>query len=188
MKSVLRSPHQFTVEDYHRMGEAGILTAGDRTELINGEIIAKSVIGSRHAARVDRLNKLFVTRCGERAIVRVQKPVTLPPDSEPEPDLLLLLPKADFYAAAHPQARDVLLAVEVADSSLRFDSTVKCELYARMGIAEYWLVDLSAGALLVYRSNAAGAYQAPCRLRTGSIVPLALPEVSFDVGDIAGEP
>ena len=111
----------FTVDDYYAMAHAGILGEDDRVELIEGEVIQMAPIGSRHQAVVDRLNRLFVSRVGDRAIVRVQGPLRLAPITEPQPDLQLLAPRDDFYAAAHPSQYEALLVVEVADTSLRFD-------------------------------------------------------------------
>ena len=108
---------RFTVHEYHQMGQVGILADDDRVELLEGEIFEMAPIGSRHQAVVDRLTNLFATRVGDSAVVRVQGPVRLAGDSEPQPDLLLLQPRADFYASAHPGPEDVLLLVEVSDTS-----------------------------------------------------------------------
>src|SRR5262245_37141744 len=108
----------FTVDEYYQMAQAGILHEDDRVELIEGEIIETAAIGSRHAACVDRLNQLFSGRVAGRAIVRVQNPIRLSQRSEPQPDLALLRPRADFYATGHPGPQDVLLVVEVADTSV----------------------------------------------------------------------
>jgi Uma2 family endonuclease len=125
--------HLFTVDEYHRMGEAGIFGEDDRVELIEGEIIEMSPIGSPHAARVKRLTQLLVRRLGTRAIVQVQDPVVLSQLSEPQPDLAVVKARADFYAAGHPQPTDILLVVEVADTSRVFDRNVKAPLYAPCG-------------------------------------------------------
>lgn len=126
----------FTVEEYHRMAEAGILREDDRVELLEGEIVEMTPIGSRHAACVDRLNQLGVRGVGPRAIVRVQSPVRLGERSEPQPDLTLLRARPDFYAHAHPGPADVLLIIEVAEASADADRTVKMPLYARAAIPE----------------------------------------------------
>ena len=149
----------FTVGEYYRMAEAAILTEEDRVELIAGQIVAMSPIGSRHAACVDRLNGLLHRQPGSAFIVRVQSPIRLNAYSEPEPDLVLLHPRADFYAAAHPSATDVLLAVEVADTSADYDRAVKLPLYARAGLPEVWLIDLQEGRIEVYARPQGGAYQ-----------------------------
>src|SRR3989441_8901672 len=117
---------RFTVDEYHRMGEAGILGYDERLELIAGQIVVREPIGARHASTVDRLNRLWTSRLGERAIVRIQNPVQFPEaDSELQPDILLLRPRDDFYAAGHPRVADVLLLIEVADTTLRLDRRVE---------------------------------------------------------------
>jgi Uma2 family endonuclease len=135
----------FTVAEYHKMAEAGILSEDDRVELLEGEIVAMSPIGSRHAGLVNRLNRLFSQRAGDQVVVSVQNPVRLGGYSEPQPDLALLRPRADFYTSSHPGPEDVLLAVEVAETSAAVDREVKVPLYARFGVPEVWLVDLAGG-------------------------------------------
>ena len=149
----------FTVGEYYRMAEAAILTEEDRVELIAGQIVAMSPIGSRHAACVKRLNLLLGKIVGDSMLIGVQDPIRLDAYSEPEPDLVLLRPRADFYAAAHPSAADVLLAVEVADTSAAYDRDVKVPLYAQAGIPEVWLIDLSANRIEVYARPQGDAYQ-----------------------------
>jgi Uma2 family endonuclease len=179
--------HLFTVDDYHRMGEAGIFGEDDRVELIEGEIIEMSPIGSPHAARVKRLTRLLVRRLGTRAIVQVQDPVRLSQLSEPQPDLGVLKPRADFYAARHPEPADILLVVEVADSSRVFDREVKAPLYARSGIVELWVVDVIDEVVEVYRKPARGSYRDVVRVRRAQRVTMAaFPHVSFRVRDILG--
>ena len=179
--------HLFTVDEYHRMGEAGIFGEDDRVELIEGEIIERSPIGSPHAARVKRLNRLLVRRLGSRAIVQVHDPVVLSRFSEPQPDLAVLKPRADFYAARHPEPADVLLVIEVADSSRSFDRTVKAPLYAREGIPELWVVDVIDEVVELHRRPSRGAYREVNRFRRGQRVSIALfPGISFRVVDILG--
>jgi hypothetical protein len=149
---------RFTVDDYYRMAEAGILSERDRVELIDGEVVAMSPIGARHAACVSRANQALVLAAGGSAIVQPQGPVRLNRFNEPQPDLMLLLPRADFYASAHPGPHDVLLVVEIADSSLRYDRDVKARLYAEWGVPEYWLADLTANVLWRYSSPQGDAY------------------------------
>src|SRR5678815_5112676 len=134
--SVAVSRRRFTADDYQRMGQAGILRREDHVELIDGEIIAMTPIGTRHCASVDRANPAFVTKAGDSAIVRVQGSVRLDLYSEPEPDLVLLRPRADFYASAHPGPADILLIVEVADSSIDFDRNVKVHVLSLIHISE----------------------------------------------------
>jgi Uma2 family endonuclease len=120
----------FTVEEYHRMAEAGILGEDERVELIEGEIIQMAPIGPQHAGSVININRLFVTRLGDRAVVSPQNPVVIRPRSEPQPDLVLLRPRAVSYSRGLPASQDVLLVVEVADTTVRFDRLVKARLYA----------------------------------------------------------
>ena len=149
----------FTVGEYYRMAEAAILTEEDRVELIAGQIVAMSPIGSRHAACVDRLNSLLHSQPRLAGIVRVQSPIALDAYSEPEPDVVLLRPRTDFYADAHPTASDVLLAIEVADTSADYDREVKLPLYAQAGLPEVWLIDLQKGHIEVYARPQGSAYQ-----------------------------
>jgi Uma2 family endonuclease len=121
---------RFTVDEYYRMAEAGILRPDERVELIEGEIIEMAAIGSRHAAFVKRLNRMLVRGVGARGVVSVQDPVRLSELSEPEPDLAVLEYRADCYAAAHPTPADTLLIVEVADTTLGWDRGRKAPLYA----------------------------------------------------------
>lgn len=181
---------RFTIDEYHRMGEAAILGEDERLELIAGHIVVREPIGSRHAGTVDRLNRLWTLRLGERAIVRVQNPVVLPQEaSELQPDLMLLAPRVDFYTAAHPTAPDVMLLVEVADISLLLDRRVKMPLYARGGIREAWLCDLTTGRVDVHRDLTAGRY-ASVRTFTPAqrVTPEAFPDVSVTVGELLGAP
>ena len=143
--------HRFTVDEYHRMGEAGIFTEDDRVELIDGEVVQMTPIGSPHAGCVNRLARLFFEAVGRRAVVATQNPVALGPHSEPQPDLALLRPRADEYAGAHPSPADVLLLVEVAETTVTYDRNVKIPLYARAGGPEVWLVDLTGAGVEVYR-------------------------------------
>ena len=130
----------FTIEDYYRMAETGILRRDDRVELIRGEIVRMSPVGSLHAACVKRTAAEFFGIVGTDAIVSVQDPIRLAAqNSEPEPDISLLRPKRDYYASAHPTPADVLLVVEVSDSSLDYDRAVKLQLYAEAGIPKYGL-------------------------------------------------
>jgi Uma2 family endonuclease len=151
--------HRLTVRDYQRMGEAGIFHEDDRVELIEGEIVDMAPIGSGHSGQVNRLSNILKLAVGERAIVSVQNPVILGERSAPQPDIVLLRPREDYYATAHPQAQDVLLIIEVADSSLLYDREVKLPLYAKYGIPEVWLVDVIGRHLTIYRGPESDGYQ-----------------------------
>jgi Uma2 family endonuclease len=174
----------FTVEEYHRMAEVGIFQPDERVELIEGEIIQMSPISPRHAGCVINATRLFITRLGDRAVVSPQNPVVIQPRSEPQPDLLLLRPRAVSYSREHPIPEDVLLAVEVADTSVRFDRLVKARLYARAGIAEFWLCLTMDGTVEVYRAPGSDGYTSAMHHGPGQTVsPLAFPDVGFAVTD-----
>ncbi len=178
---------KFTVEQYHQMVEAGILTEDDRVELIRGEIVEMSPVGRRHAACVNRLNGLFNQRLAQAVIVGVQNPVELVNNSEPQPDLALLQPRADFYEAGHPQAEDILLLVEVADTTVEYDREVKIPLYAEDGITEVWLVDINGQCLEVYRQPSPNGYQIIQKYYRGQTVTIeAFSDVSFTVDEVLG--
>jgi Uma2 family endonuclease len=174
----------FTVDEYHRMGEAGILGDDERVELIEGEIVQMAPIGTRHLGCVINANRLFVTRLGDRAVISPQNPVVILPRSEPQPDLVLLRPGDVSYSHKRPASEDVLLAVEVADTTVRFDRLVKGRLYARAGITEFWLCLVADGAIEVYREPRAESYASVTVHGAGEVVsPLAFPDVSFAVSD-----
>jgi len=178
---------RFTVEEYQRMGRAGIFSEDDRVELIEGEIVEMTPIGSRHAACVKRLNSLFSSRLGERAIVSVQDPLNIGARSEPQPDLMLLEPRLDFYAHAHPEPKDVLLIVEVADTSLDYDRKIKIPLYAQASIPEVWLVDLNTSTVELHLDPSPQGYKQVRSVRQGeSLAPQAVPGLVLAVADILG--
>lgn len=174
----------FTVEEFHRMADAGILGEDERIELIDGEIVEMALIGTRHIGCVINATRMVITRLGERAVVSPQNPVVIRPRSEPQPDLVLLRPQAVSYSHERPASEHVLLAVEVADTTVRFDRLVKGRLYARAGILEFWLCLVADGAIEVYRGPSADGYTDMSVRRAGeSVSPLAFPDVSFAVSD-----
>ena len=176
---------RFTADEYHRMAEAGILHEDDRLELIDGEILRMAAIGSRHFACVNGFTAWFATRLAGRAIVSVQNPVRLSTGSEPEPDIALLRPRADRYAAGLPGPDAVFLLVEVADTTLRYDRETKLPLYAEAGIPEVWIVDLHRERVLIYRGPRDGDYQHVTTVtRGGSLSPQAFPDVAVPVDEI----
>jgi Uma2 family endonuclease len=179
---------RFTLDEYHRMGETGILGADDRVELIEGEIIEMTAIGSHHAATVARIQHLFSTRLGDRAVVWSQNPLLLARfQSEPEPDVMLLAPRLDFYAARLPEPPDVRLLIEVADSSLLYDRRTKFPLYARSGVVEAWLVNLDAGRIEIHRDPSGARYgniHLPSADETFS--PVAFPDLTLTLRDLLG--
>jgi Uma2 family endonuclease len=178
---------QFTVAQYHQMVAAGILTEDDRVELIEGEIIEMSPIGRRHAACVNRLVRLFSERLGDRVIVAAQNLVELSDRSEPQPDVALMHPRPDFYEAGHPQPQDILLLVEVADTTVEFDREIKMPLYAKSGVREVWLVDLNQNAIAVYREPSLSGYGQVQELQRGqTLVIQAFSDVSLAVEEVLG--
>ena len=183
-----RARRLFTVAEYERMGEVGILAPHERVELIRGEIVEMSPIGPRHSAFVSNLTHLLVRSFDRRARVSVQSPVVVADDSMPQPDLVLLRlrqPSDPPYKVARATQDDVQLLIEVAESSLRYGRSVKLRLYAEVGIPEYWIVDCEAEAVEVYRDPAAEGYRSVLR-RTGdeAVSPLAHPDVSLRLADI----
>lgn len=187
MATTLRKPRLFTVSEYYAMVRAGILGANDRVELIRGQVIPMSPIGSRHASCVDNLAELFISQVRPHASVRIQNPIRLSAHSEPQPDLALLERK-QVYASRHPRPDEVLLVVEVADTTLDFDRQVKIPLYADAGLCEYWIVNLAEACLEVYRRPGPGGYAETTMLQRGDEVAiLALPEAgAFSVAEILG--
>jgi Uma2 family endonuclease len=139
------------VEEYYKMAEVGILKTDDRVELINGEIYEMSPIGSKHAAIVNRLARQLNILFENEATIGVQSPVRLDNKNEPEPDVSILKYRSDDYISCHPGASDVILVVEVADASLKYDKNVKMPFYASFGIPEYWIVDIDANAIEVFK-------------------------------------
>ena len=165
--SVKVSKRRFTVEEYYKLAQAGVLSKDDRVELIEGEIIEMVPIGSRHAACVNRLNQLFSNKAGTQTVVSVQNPVRLSEYSEPQPDLALLEPQPDYYADEHPSPEDVLLLVEVAESSQEYDRGRKIPLYAQAKIPETWLVDLKKEMVVTYHKPGKETYRKTRKYRAG---------------------
>ena len=181
--SVAPARHRLSVDDYHRMAEVGILRAEDRVELIDGDLIDMAPIGQEHAAVVSGLAEALFVACAGRAIVWPQNPIRLDAASEPQPDLAVLRRRADFYRrGARPGPADVLLLVEVADSSLRFDRGVKLALYARAGIGEVWIVDVKRGMVEAYSGPAGDRFGRMAEYRAGDRVGLVMaPEIVVGV-------
>jgi Uma2 family endonuclease len=185
--SVQVARRYFTIEEYHRMGKAGIFSEDDRVELLDGEILKMSPIGSRHAASINRLHTQFTRLLNGRAIVSVQNPVVLNDFSEPQPDIAILKLRDDFYAQALPRAADVLLIVEGGDTSVEYDRGVKLPAYARSGISEVWIVDLLAEKVTVHAELANSVYSAVSSYQRGdSITPRQFPNLSIAVPSILG--
>ena len=179
--------HRFTVDEYHRMGEVGILAEDDRVELVDGEIVHMTPIGPRHVVRVAALHRRLQVLLEDRADIIVQSPIRLGPHHEPQPDVTLLRPPLSRYEARLAGPGDVLLVVEVADTSAVYDRGVKLPLYAAAGIPEVWLVDLAGEAVEVYRAPAATGYRDARRLVRGDrVAPGAFPDASLAVDEVLG--
>jgi Uma2 family endonuclease len=177
--------YRLTVDDYHAMAEAGILKRGQRVELIEGDVIEMSPIGSGHSAVVGRLNKRLVLSVGDRALVWIQCSVRLSRHNEPQPDALILRPREDDYEQSLPTPDDVIVLVEVADSSLGYDRSTKLPLYARHGIEEVWLVNLRTRQVEVYRGPGADGYAEKHTVgREGSLQPAAMSDLTVPVADL----
>lgn len=163
------------------MAQADVFAPDERLELVDGKVFELAPIGSRHAACVKRLGRSFTLLLGERAIVGIQDPIELSDLSEPQPDVALLRPRPDFYAAGHPRPSDILLLVEEAESTVQYDRTAKAPLYVAAGVPEVWVVDLSAE--VVHVATASGT-----RLvrRGESLAPGAFPDVVLEVAAIVG--
>jgi Uma2 family endonuclease len=180
--------HRFTAKDFHRMVEAGILREDDRVELLHGEIVDMPPIGPGHAASVRRLlNSFLPLQLDGKVIISVQNPIHLGEHSEPQPDLALLKPQPDFYAQGHPTPQEVLLVVEVMESSAGYDREVKVPLYARVGIPEAWLVDVERELIEVYRDPSPEGYsEVHTRRRGERLSPVAFPQFILVVDAVLG--
>jgi Uma2 family endonuclease len=176
----------FTRDEYHRMGEVGILTRSDRVELIQGEIIKMSPIGRRHYAFVNNLSRLLTIGLNDRAIVAVQGPIVLAGDTEPEPDLAIIRRRTPSYKDREAHSEDAFLLIEVAESSLAYDRSTKLRLYAAAGIPEYWVVDCVAESIEVHRTPQADGYRDVTRVAGPgvTVAPQAFPDVTLTLTEI----
>lgn len=166
---------------------AGVLKADERLELIEGEVVEMSPIGKLHASCVKRLNALLASRVKQQAIISIQDPVQTGSFSEPQPDVGLLKYREDFYAARHPRPKDILLVIEVADSTIDYDREVKIPLYARAKIAQSVIVNLSLGVVEVYSKPLRGKYTQQTEVKRGqSLKRQRLPDVTLTVNEIFG--
>lgn len=180
--AAILTKRRFTADEYGRMVAAGILREGDRVELIDGQVLVMHSIGPRHNACVSRTNRALVLGAGEEAIVLPQGSVRLDLYYEPQPDLVLLRPRADFYASRHAAPSDILLVIEIADTSLEYDRDVKAPVYAAAGIPEYWLADLNANVVWRYSSPERGVYRVVDECRRGqSLAPQLLQSCAIAV-------
>lgn len=177
--------HRISVDDYDRMAEVGLLAADARVELIDGEIIDRAPMGSRHHATILRLSQLLHEAAGRQAQISTQLPVRLDGRSEPEPGLAVLRRRDDFYANALPTGADCLLVIEVSDTTLAYDVRIKVPLYAQHGVPEVWVVDLPGGLLRRFADAEAGVYTEVSALPRPGVVELpGLPGCSIDLGGV----
>ena len=185
---VLRPRHRWTVAEYHRMAEVGLLHEDSRVELIDGEIIEMAPIGSEHAGHNNYLMSCLAHRLYGKAVVAGQNPVILGGYEEPQPDIALLRWRNDYYRTAHPHAEDVLLIIEISDSTLRYDHDVKIPLYAKNGIPEVWLLDIQNRQLEIQREPINGVYQQRDCRRAGQIAPILCPDAVIDLAELFPNP
>jgi Uma2 family endonuclease len=172
---------------YQKMVAAGVLTKHDRIELIEGEMLEMAPIGAKHAAVTARLTRVFNLAVGDSAVVFPGGPVNLGDFSEPQPDVVLLKHRPDYYSSGIPEAADVLLLIEVSDSTLAFDLGVKLNLYARYGVPEYWVIDVEGKRVVTYREPTTKGYARKLELSAAEIVsPQAFPNIKLAVRDILG--
>ena len=177
--------HRFSVKDYYRMAETGVLRPDARVELLDGEIVDMSPIGPFHGGVVARLNRLFSLHCKDRWLIWPQNALQLNDHSEPQPDVILLKPSPDDYTNNNPRPEDVFLLVEVSDSSLAIDVEKKLPLYGRAGVAEVWIVNLEEGVVEIYREPHFDGYGSKTVLGDGDQArPLAFPDVAVDVAEL----
>jgi len=179
----LYTPHLISVLSYQKMAETGILSNDVRVELIEGEIIDMAPIGSTHVSYVNRLTKELVRAVGDAALVSVQNPIILGDLSEPEPDFAILKPKENDYEDSLPKAEDILLLIEVADTTIKYDRQIKSPLYARFCIPEYWLIDTQEKSITIFKTPKQGQYT---EIKTQPL-PIScslflLPDIRVDLG------
>lgn len=187
MSATLEYPqkHPISAEEYLRMGEAGVFAPEARLELIEGEIIEMAPIHPPHAGLVNKLTRLLIQRVGDQAVVAVQNPAVISERSVPQPDFVLLKPRADDYSRSHPGVADVFLVIEVADSTLAFDLRRKTPLYARCGIPEAWVIDVNARVVHVFRDPSPAGYGASFVANPGeSVACVALAAARLDVAEL----
>jgi len=178
---------RISTDRYQKMVATGVLTKYDRIELIEGEMLDMAPIGTKHSAITSRLHELFVLAVSHSATIVSGGPVNLGEFSEPQPDLMLLKRRADFYSGKIPEAAEVLLVIEVSDSSLAFDQGAKLSLYARYGVAEYWVADLEGRRIVAYHEPLGQGYARRLEFAGADLVaPLAFPNVKIVVGEIFG--
>ena len=183
--SLASNLHKFTTQQYHLMHEVGVFAEGDRLELINGEIREMSPIGRKHAVCVAKTARVFQIKLSDRAFIWVQNPILLSNHAEPQPDLAILKWRDDFYAEALPAPDDILLIIEVSDSTIAYDRDVKSPLYAANGIPEMWLFDVNNQVVEGYSQPLASGYKRMQRYeQNDTLAMMALPEIVFSWEEI----
>ena len=176
---------RITCEKYHSMIRQGVLTEEDRVELIHGYLVSKMSIGSLHSAIRTRLEQLLIRALPTSCIVRGQEPITIHEYSEPEPDIVIAKFREDFYANSHPEPADVLVAIEVADTSLAYDRDAKIPLFASAGIPEAWLVDINAKSITVFTQPDGAGYGQQSVYTSGMSLPLSMvPDAAMNLADL----
>lgn len=179
--------YSFTVAQYERMCLTGIFREDDRVELLGGGIFKMSPIGSRHAACVDAFSEVLREKLQRSVNIRIQSPVRLDEHSEPQPDIIVLKRRDDFYREAHPTPGDVLLVIEVTDTTLTYDRRAKLPLYARAGVPEVWIMNLKEERIETYADPAGGAYKTNASYGRGEEVrSSAVASLGLGVSEVLG--
>jgi len=179
--------HRFTIEEYHRLTQTGILHEDDNVELIEGRIVDMTPIGTKHASCVTRLNEIFSERLQRSVIISVQNPIYINEYSEPEPDIAILKRRSDFYSERLPCPDDILLIIEVADTSIEYDKVIKIPLYAKAKVQEVWIINLLDNAIEVYRSPSSEGYRIVTKIdHTLTVSPQSFPDVNITSAQILG--
>ena len=173
-----------SIVEYYQMMERGIIREGERVELILGQIFTMAAKGTRHTVSTTRLLSELLGLVEKRAIIRCQDPITLPNNSEPEPDIVVARLRSDDYINSHPAPADIILVIEVADSTIKFDRDIKAPLYAAAGISEYWIVNLIDNRLEIYRQPADSIYTSIQILTPPQSISLPeFPEILLNISD-----
>lgn len=173
-----------SVAEYHSMGELGILNPDEKVELLAGQIVKKSMKGTRHTSTNKRIEKVLERLLGDRVLVRTQDPIRLDNYSEPEPDVAIVVPNLSFYADHHPTPSEVYLIIEISDTTLRQDCEYKAKLYAQGGIEDYWVLDINNRQLYVFRLPSPDGYLSRQVLSDGEVIsPLAFPDIKLSISD-----
>jgi Uma2 family endonuclease len=181
------APYRFSVDEFNKLGQAGVFDEDDRVELLDGEIILMRPIGREHAGIVMRLNSVLAERLAGRALINPQNPAVLDEFSEPLPDFTLLRPKPDFYKSGHPRPQDIFLLIEVSDTTLPYDRGRKLRKYAERSVEEVWIVNVQANRIEQFREPIEGQYSISEKKERGHDISLAaFPDVVFKVEELIG--